>query len=411
VFPQPQPCKNNFVCSANMCESSCSADTDCVTGFFCNAGSCVMAAKAVSAGTDATCVILNDGTVRCWGLDAGFQPGGTNTGSPVPLAGLPKPATQIGVGGEFGCALLNDATVWCWGDDGIGQLGNNMFQNEMEMSGFLAAPAPVMGLTGTVTAIAVGGYHSCAIVNNSTVWCWGDNQSAELGIGQATIASPQGISNANEAGTTQLGSAASIAVNAQDSYAVMSVTGILAAWGDDYYGQLGNEMDTMSGSTPITTITSVSQHLPNSVIAVAAGNAGYFACAILNDGTVWCWGYNLGGALGDGHLDTDEKFSSKPVEVVGLPASAASLAAGGESACTILHNNTLWCWGQIAGSPTPVQVTGFTGTPTQVSIGWDHACALMNNGSVWCWSSNNNSGELGNGGTEGSATPGMVVPW
>jgi alpha-tubulin suppressor-like RCC1 family protein len=318
--------------------------------------------------------------------------------------GLAKPATQIGVGGEFGCALLDDTTVWCWGDNGVGQLGNGLFENEM--TGSFSPPGQVRGLSGTVTAIAVGGFHTCVTVNNATVWCWGDNQDAELGTGSPTVAAPNGISAPVEAGTTLLGGAISVAVGTLTSYAVMSVTGILAAWGDDYYGELGNGTNSMTG-TPITTIVSVP--LSANALAVAAGNQ--FACAILADGTVWCWGNNHAGALGTGNTDNVETFDSVAGEVLNLPASAASLAAGGASACAILHNNTLWCWGEIESSALPVQVTGFTGTPKQVSVGWDHACALMNNGSVWCWSTDNAEGQLGNGSTEGSSTPVEVVGW
>jgi alpha-tubulin suppressor-like RCC1 family protein len=360
-----------------------------------------MAATAISAGADTTCALLSDGTVRCWGLASGFQPQLGNSSTPVPLAGLPKPASQISVGGTFGCALLNDTTVWCWGGDAVGQLGHNM----VDTSGSNSGPLEVLNLPAAATAVAAGNSYACVILSNATVWCWGDNEEAQLGTGTPTTDPPLGSSMPVQAGlaTLGLGGPASLATGDQTTYVVTNGTqpGALAAWGDDSFTELGN----LTLATPGMLVT---VPMLGKVVSVAAGSG--VACAILTDGTVWCWGNDNDGALGSG--DTQFPDDAVPGQVVDLPVSSAiSVAVGGTSACTILQNNTLWCWGQLEASPTPVQVTGFTGTPARVTVGLNHACVLTSNGSVWCWGSNNLDGQLGNGSPQSSAIPQMVVPW
>jgi alpha-tubulin suppressor-like RCC1 family protein len=350
-----------------------------------------MAAKAISAGPNATCAVLSDGSVHCWGQSSGYQPNAGNTSNPAALAGLPKPASQISLGDQFGCALLSDTTVWCWGNGAAGQLGNDKLAN--------SGPVQVIDLPSAASALAAGGSHACVIVSGGNVWCWGDNEEGQLGTGSATVAPPLGSAVPVQANLMALGSAVSLAAGEQTSYAVTSSSN-LAGWGDNTDGELGN-VTIQPGDLVSVAITASA-----SAVSVAGGDE--FACAILTDGTVWCWGNDMDGALGSGST----QFPDDPVPgpVVGLSTRALLLAAGGTSACTILQNNTLWCWGRIESSAKPVQVTGIPGALKQVTVGLDHACALTGNGSVWCWGNNNLDGQLGNGRAQ-TLTPGQVVPW
>jgi len=350
--------------------------------------------------------------VRCWGVNFNEQLGtGSSAASglvPVQVAGLPAAATALALGADFGCALLSDGSVWCWGNDGLGELGNGTFSTLSGPAGY--APAKVKNLGSPVTSIGAGYYHVCAAVNQASVWCWGDNGAAQLGTGTATTTSPDGLNlPVQAAGVT--GKITSVAANEESSYAFNVNDGLIASWGGSESGQLGN------GSTSQTTAIQY-VGLGVSALNVSAGTFGYLACAIGTDGAAYCWGDDSQGALGPG---APIEFDPNPVKITGLPSTPTVISAGAETVCAILHNGTLYCWGGNgdgqAGQPsstqsfaTPAQVTGFVGTPTAVSSGYNHTCALMSDGAVWCWG-DDNFGELGDGQTENSPTPVEALGW
>ena len=134
-------------------------------------------ATQISAGTDHTCALIADASVRCWGDNQYGQLGdGTTTNSPVPLtvSGITD-ATEIVVGGEHTCALIADASVRCWGDNQYGQLGDGTTTNS-------PVPLTVSGITDA-TEIVAGGEHTCALLVDHTLRCWGENQQGQLGDG------------------------------------------------------------------------------------------------------------------------------------------------------------------------------------------------------------------------------------
>src|SRR5437773_1286986 len=267
---------------------------------------------AVAGGGFHACMRLPDGTVQCWGRNNFGQLGngdGNLADSSVPVAvrGLTT-ATRVVTGDSHTCALLGDGTVQCWGVGDSGQRGDGTFNN------ISTVPAAVVGITGA-GAVAARGYHSCALLGDGTVWCWGRNSDGQLGV------TPSG-------------------------------------------SQCPTTPGFFCSSTPVraTGITSAA--------AVIAG--GYHTCALFGDGTAQCWGRNDDGQLGDG------TFTS---------------------------------------SSTAVRVGGITGA-VAVSAGILHTCALLANGTVKCWGAvgpNNDFGQLGNGATTGSSTPvtvtGTGVAW
>ena len=140
---------------------------------------------------------------------------------------------------------------------------------------------------------------------------------------------------------------------------------------------------------------------------VAAGDE--YACALLSSGSIYCWGENSDGQLGDG---TTTSSSPTPVPVTGI-TDATAVTTGVQHSCALLSGGGVECWGEnnngelgngtTTSSPTPVPVSAITNA-TAVAAGWNHSCALLSGGSVECWGENNN-GELGNGTTTGSSTP------
>jgi alpha-tubulin suppressor-like RCC1 family protein len=353
---------------------------------------------AVSAGGEFTCVRLPDGTARCVGRNQfGQLGGGSWTDSSVgPVSGLTT-ATRVAAGDEFACALLANGTVKCWGLGESGQRGDGSFGT------FAFAPVSVNGLTGAV-ALAAGYGHTCALLSNATMRCWGENREGQLGNGTTAIpgtAQPVAVSG--------ITGASAITTGAYHTCALLG-NGTLRCWGRNSQGQLGNGTFTRSStSVPVAGITGVA--------AVSGGGA--HTCAVLGDGTVRCWGDNEFGQLGNGTTTT----STTPVLVTGL-AGAVDVSAGWRHTCALLGDGTVHCWGQnqfwqlgngtASNSSTPVRVSGISGA-VAVTAGWfHHSCALLGNGTVRCWG-DNDWGQFGNGTTTSSSTPvamtGPGVTW
>ncbi len=340
------------------------------------------AGNVLATGSGYSCALSGAGTVQCWGSNITGQLGdGTTTDRKAPrtVVGITT-ATQISAnGGVHTCAVLVDGTVQCWGKNDYGQMGNGG-----NSSSYSTRPTGVTGITSAVS-VSAGRYHSCAVLASGAVQCWGQNNNGQLGDG-TTVSSPlpvtvSGISNAREvsAGNTH-------------SCAVLT-SGAIQCWGNNGDGQLGNNTTTRS-SLPVT-VSAMSD-----AKQVAAGSG--FTCAVRNDGSVQCWGNNGLGQLGIGTV-TGATFKT-PVTVTGV-AGATAISADLFSACALTNLGTVQCWGAntngqlgrgtYTGGPTPQPVSNLANA-TSVSAGSSSTCALLANANVQCWGANT-SGQLGDG--------------
>jgi len=256
--------------------------------------------------------------------------------------------TAIAGGGAHSLALKNDGMVWAWGWNLYGQLGNGTNTDSN-------VPVQVSSLTDII-AIAAGWEHSVALKNDGTLWAWGWNTYGELGDGT------NGDSNV----PVQVSSVTAItAISGGESYSLaMKNDSTVWAWGYNYYGQLGNGTNTDSNvPVQVSSLTGI--------IAIAGGRV--HSLALKNDGTVWAWGYNADGQLGNG-TNAD---SNVPVQVSSLTGIIA-IAGGREFHSLALKNDgTVWAWGDNyygeigngsnTNSNVPVQVTGLCQVATAVN--------------------------------------------
>jgi alpha-tubulin suppressor-like RCC1 family protein len=344
---------------------------------------------AIAAGYAHTCALTGSDGVWCWGDNEFGQLGdGTTTDSttPVAVSGL-SGVTAIAAGYAHTCALTGSDGVWCWGDNEFGQLGDGR-------SLYRTTPVAVGGLPSGVTAIAAGGAHTCALTSSGGVWCWGSNDSGQLGDGTTTDSTtPVAVSG--------LSGVTAIAAGGAHTCALTGSGGVWC-WGANWAGQLGDSSFT-SRSTPVAV-----SGLPSGVTAIAAG--GIHTCALMSSGGVWCWGYNFYGQLGDGSFTS----RSTPVAVSGLPSGVTAIAAGRLHTCALMSSGGVWCWGDnefgqlgdgsFTFRSTPVAVSGLPSGVTAIAAGRAHTCARTSSGGVWCWG-DNFYGQLGDGTTTDSTTP------
>jgi alpha-tubulin suppressor-like RCC1 family protein len=246
----------------------------------------------------------------------------------------------------------------------------------------------------TATAVSVEDYSACALTMGGGVECWGNNSSGNLGNNSTTNSSVPVQVSGLTSGVSALSAGAA-------SACALTVSGGVWCWGDNTYGELGNNSTTNS-SVPVQV-----SGLTSGVTAVSVGLA--FACALTASGGVECWGWNSDGQLGNNSTTN----SSVPVQVSGLTSGVTAVSAGADFACALTTGGGIECWGYNAygqlgnnsttNSSVPVQVSGLTSGVTAVS----EACALTAGGGVECWGFNS-YGQLGNGSTTNSSVPVQV---
>ncbi|MCW5983297.1 MAG: choice-of-anchor D domain-containing protein [Bryobacteraceae bacterium] len=346
---------------------------------------------AIRGGANHSIALKNDGTVWAWGNNYYGQLGnGTNVGSnvPVPVVGLAG-IIAVSAGWNYNLALKNDGTVWAWGFNIAGQLGTGNTQDS-------PVPVAVVGLNGVV-AIAAGGGHSLALKSDGTVWAWGSNYLGRLGIGAAdgSVWIPVQVSGLKDVAGIAAGESHSLALKA---------SGGVWAWGSNASGQLGNGSAGGSSSVPVA-VANLS-----GVVAISAG--GSHSLALKTDQTAWAWGDNQHGQLGNG--DYAGTFAT-PVAVKNL-AGLKAVAAGEQHSIAAKTDGTVWAWGENADgqlgngkhtlSYVPAQVTNITGVAA-IASGTRHSLALKANGGAWAWGLAA-SGQLGNGRSLNSAQPATV---
>ena len=341
----------------------------------------------ITAGAYHTCALLEDRSARCWGLNDSGQIGDATTtqrSTPVAVSGVSS-IDQIVAGGNHTCALISGGTTKCWGLNSSGQVGDNTTTSR-------TSPTSVAGITG-VTQLAAGSAQTCAATSDGSTKCWGSNSNGQLGFRPSRNAS-----GAVRVHTIATGS--QIAAGDKHSCVLLTDSSV-KCWGSNGYSQLGDGTTVNRGTpTPVGSL--------NATQVTAGGN---HTCVLLSGGTAKCWGLNSTGELGD--RTTTSRTVPTNVEKL---SGAAQLAAGANHTCARMTDATVKCWGdnrlgQLGDKTTvpryqPTVASGITGA-TQIATGASHSCALLTGASVKCWGYNAN-GQVGDG-TTTNRTSGIVV--
>ena len=393
----------------------------------------------VFAGHENTCVLLEGGHIKCWGVngrgDLGYghteHIGDDETPSEVGTVELGGAVSKLAHGFAHSCALLEDATVRCWGQGKYGRLGlgntaGDTCLNEQQQyrcdedpvccvgDNEVPADVNVVDVGGEVIDIAAGAYHTCVVLADGKLRCWGRNYLGQLGLVGETIIGDDEVPA--DAPTVDVGGVATRVVAGSVHTCVQLNTGDVRCWGYNSYGQLGLGIpDNVVGDDEV----------PASLPPVDIGGDvldltayGETTCARLVGNTVRCWGYLLPEHLG-------KQPGDMPPPDVNLGGEAADLSVGGRHVCFLLEDGTAGCWGttyygtlgyendeDIGDEPgeMPPPSIELDGNLLQISTSMNHTCALHEDNRIKCWGYNY-QGALGYGHTEAIGDkPGDMPP-
>jgi len=372
------PDDNETVCGS-IGQACCAEGNACNGNGFCDGGTCSQCIVEVSHGITHSCFLKHDGTIWCSG-DNGDGQLGNGSESLIPVATAVQvredaqaqpvitDAIALGMGENFSCAIRADHTVWCWGENGNcdagGQLGNGA-TSDTTVAVQVLRDSDNQPLTD-IAEVHGAGCFTCARDSNGGVWCWGSNDGSWLGDGSAAISKDRAVQVVDSTGP--LTDVVEMGVGVIHGCARKSDNTVWC-WGINDDGQLGNNSRANSSIAVQTQI---------SATALAVGR--FHNCGLQDDGTVECWGDNRHGRLGNGEGnrdigDTADRLTPTPVltEFGGQSFANVAQVAAGAMSCLVTTAGDPYCWGVNlygqtgtgTGSYVPAPVLGRDGLPVQ----------------------------------------------
>ncbi len=356
----------------------------------------------ISAGGMHTCVLKKDGTVWCWGSNQLGQLGatGATASGPVRVEALAgKEIVEISAGIEHTCALTAGGDVYCWGGNEDGQLGVVDSMGAKVEGG--ETPRRVEGMP-VVKTLSAGGKHTCAVDEDSHVWCFGENLKGQLADGTLVERpSPVQVTGVEKAKLVR---------NGDEHTCVLQDGGALICWGSNELGQIGTGDPGAKGVPPT--------EVPGLLSIEDLGVGDEHTCVRKGGGPVSCWGHNGKASVGNGQI----KDQATPVDV--FAAARIALSGGAFHSCAIVDMEVgeLWCWGQNdqgqigngtitidAKKGALVPVRAALVTAVDAAVGGAHTCAITKDETLWCWG-DNAAKQLGGGSNEGRSSLPVRVP-
>lgn len=366
----------------------------------------------ISAGANSSAVIDADGILHVWGSNYYGQLGnGTHESSRTPLQLLDN-VSAVYMGQTHAAAVKTDSSLWVWGNNKCGQLGNNTLEKSL-------TPIKIMD---NVIDVSVGEYITAAVTADGSLWMWGDNSHWLLGDHKGNIKDEYGtLLQTHPLKIMDDVSAVSIG---QGFVAVIKRDTSLWMWGDNSYGQLGIGMDTAKSNSWGSLWQAEPVRVMENVTAIGTGKS--HTAAITSDGSLWMWGLNADGQIGNGKVfarkennthtwhhygysyeDCKAVCEDKPVKILD---HVVSVSAGANHTMAVTSDGSLWAWGRnqlgqlgigTSGTDnkedeirksTPIKVMD---NVASVSAGNGFTIAVKTDASIWTWGRNTN-GQLGN---------------
>jgi alpha-tubulin suppressor-like RCC1 family protein len=345
--------------------------------------------RQVSAGGDHTCAVKRDGTLCCWGSTQFGQVGnGQLTPGAAPFSevtGVGGPVAQVSAGKFHTCVVTAVGSVMCWGNGSSGRLGTGNQDST-------ASPSIVADAGESFRQVSAGGAHTCALTVSQRIYCWGVGTDGQVGDGEiaASLVPAREYTLAADWALVSAG---------DDHSCGQKADGRWFCWGDGQYGQIGND-------------STLARSIPTQVGAWMQMSAAFdHTCAVRGNGKLYCWGAGALARLGNG-IDTANRAT--PTLVAGGFEDWTRVSAGAEHSCAIRSDGSLYCWGNQAdgrvgngfttntiSSPSLVQQLSQPSIVVwnSISAGSRHTCGAANVGATlvaYCWG-NNLYGRLGNG--------------
>jgi alpha-tubulin suppressor-like RCC1 family protein len=307
--------------------------------------------KQASSGASHTAAIKTDGTLWNWGVNFGNLGDNTITSrsSPVQTITFGTNWKQVDAGSNYTAAIKTDGTLWTWGDNTYGQLGDNSTSRK-------SSPVQTVAFGNNWKQVACG-YHTAAIKTDGTLWTWGYNNNGQLGDNTIT-------NKSSPVQTVAFGTNWKQVSAGRYHTAAIKTDGTLWTWGDNIRGQLGDNTTT-DKSSPVQTVAFGTNWKQVS--------CGYHTAAIKTNGTLWTWGDNGNGQLGD----NTRTIKSSPVQTITFGTNWKQVSAGYVNTAAIKTDGTLWTWGNnsrgqlgdntVDSKSSPVQTIAFGTNWKQVS--------------------------------------------
>ena len=363
----------------------------------------------IASGYKQALLVKGDGTVISWGNLSCCADPKTAAGSAGPAAvkGLKNVKSITGATGHYhSLALLNDGTVWAWGANTFQHLGTGSHDE------FITTPMKVQNLEG-VTAVATGVAHALALKADGSVWAWGRNWYGQLGNGLPKREIGGYDDNEQPAEVTGLGKIKQISAGYFHSLA-LAEDGTVWRWGG-----YGNSQFLFPIAYAVNMPVQIS--VPGKITAISAG--GMHDVLLREDGTVWACGYNTHRQLGNKHVYNE--VLDIPLKVGDL-SDVKAVSAGGSFTLALKNDGTVWAWGRnengelgngSAVAKTEITLGDTESEPTEVSLlqdvteitaGGTHAMAVTRDGGIWAWGGND-EGQLGNFTESGWSAPRRIM--